>query len=225
MQTTADILSRRTRILCVDDHSMILEGVTRFFEASKSGVVVAGVSRAEQVLDALEQNAVDVCLLDLFLGSKDSLWLIPKLARNSPPIPVIIFSMQHEALLFHKALSMGAAGLVHKADPPEELALAVNAARHGRKFFSTTIKLLFGTTDGLEVPVDPREKLSARELEIYRMISEGDTNSEIALTLGLSVKTVESHRENIKHKLGLKTSRDLARHARAWANPVGSPSS
>jgi two-component system nitrate/nitrite response regulator NarL len=219
MGKSDNIVSQQVRILCVDDHSMILHGITRFFEVSQTGVVVASVAQAEEVQDALEQYAVDVCLLDLFLGSKDSLWLIPRLVGRRPAVPVVVFSMQHEALLFHKAMTLGAVGLVHKSDPPAELAEAVLAAKNGRKFYSSTVKALFDNIEGLHIPEDPRVKLTTRELEIYRLISNGETNSEIALTLGLSVKTVESHRENMKQKLGLKTSRDLAKHARCWSPP------
>jgi two-component system nitrate/nitrite response regulator NarL len=214
----AENSAKGIRILCVDDHGMVIEGVRRFFETNKRGRVVAHSTSAEEVLPLLETVAIDVCILDMCLQGKQSLWLLGPLGKRTPPIPVVIFTMVTRKNLLRKVLAMGATSLAHKADGGEELLQAVESVIEGKFFASQTIQSLLEVGESCPGEgIDGALRLSPRELEIFELIGSGRGNREIAELLGISIKTVETHKENLKRKLDVETSRELAQEAHRWA--------
>lgn len=229
------ISENKALILVVDDHPIFREGVIQLINR-QADLTVCGeagsVAAATQVLETLGPRLV---LLDLRLGTSDVFELIKGWKKRFSDLRVLILSQYDEALYAERALRAGADGYVMKEEAPEETISAIRAVLAGEMYVSRKMAagLLHKLIQNKPVARDASvEVLSDRELHVFRMIGAGLSSRKIADDLHLSIKTIETYRENIKHKLGLRNAAELIRLATQWmqtsaprevdAAPVGS---
>jgi len=204
------------RVLIVDDHTLVRAGLTRLLQTFDQVNVVAEASNADQALEMQQLHKPDLVLMDLSLPGRSGLDALSEVLVQSPQTRVVMMSMHDDAVHVRDALDRGAAGFVVKDAAPQELELALRAAQAGQVFLSPQIsaKML--------APILGRDKphgiaaLPPRQREILRLIGKGQSNKEIAADLGISVKTVETHRARMMETLGCRRANDLlllaARH-------------
>jgi DNA-binding NarL/FixJ family response regulator len=202
---------RRIRILLADDHPLTLEGIRAFLEPHclSVGTVTDGRALLE---DALRLKP-DLIVLDITMPLLNGIDSAIQIRKSLPGVKLVFITMHSDPAYLEAALNAGATGYVLKSAVREELLDAVKSAMEGRIYVSPAV-----SNENLERFSDPRRaavslRLSSRERETLQLIAEGKATKEIAFILDISVKTVAFHRENIKRKLGLKTTAEMTRHA------------
>jgi DNA-binding NarL/FixJ family response regulator len=218
-RTTGKPTAPRRRILLVDDHPMMREGLAQLIGGQPDLAVAAGVEDAAGALRAMAAAPVDLAIVDISLREGSGLELIKDLKARWPALPVLVLSMHDETLYAERAIRAGAQGYVMKSESGEAILDAIRRVLAGRIHLSETMSTrLLGQLSGRKAagPASPVESLSDRELEVFTLLGQGRTTRQIAQTLHVSIKTVEAHRANIKHKLGLSTAPELIRCAVHW---------
>jgi len=207
------------RILIVDDHPVVREGLTQQINRERDLVVCAEASTASQALGLLERERPDLVLADINLPGRSGLELIRDIHARWPQLPVLVLSIHDESVFAERVLRAGGQGYVSKQSGAERLAAAIRQVLNGQIFVSDTVstRLLGGLSGKSSARVaSPMERLTDRELEVFTLIGRARETKEIARRLGMSCKTVEAHRGAIKRKLKLKTGPELTRHAVLW---------
>ncbi len=199
-------------IVIADDHQVVRAGLRLLLEAEDGFEVVAeagDVPTTERRLNAYKPN---VLILDLNMPGESSLPAIPRMREAAPDTQIVVLTMQNDPAFAREALRAGAIGYVLKEAADAELVQAVRLAAEGRTYLNPEL----GARLAAEPPAaaGPPDDLSARELEVLRMIALGHTNGEIAQSLYLSVRTVESHRAHIQQKTRRTTRAELVAYAR-----------
>ncbi len=215
---------KRHRILLVDDHPIVREGLVARIDAQDDMIVCGEAENAEQALDAVQRCSPDLVITDLSLTGRPGLELIKDLDRRFPSLPTLVLSIHDENLWAERVLRAGAKGYVMKAQATEKVMDAIRRVLAGGVWLSDSISssLLGKLTRGRQRTSDsPVSQLSDRELEIFHMIGRGLSPREIAAQLFVSVKTVDVHRDHMKEKLGLRSSADLLRYAVTFALQEG----
>lgn len=216
---------KMSRILLVDDHPLLREGMGRLIEA-ESGLSVCGMAGSvQQALAIVEDGKPDLVITDLTLPGRNGLELIKDLAATHPDLPVIVLSMHDELIYAERVLRAGGRGYVMKDAPPERLIEAVRTVLAGGVFASQTVTNHFlkalSSVKGTPAPGFPIERLTDREMEVFELIGQARSNHDIASRLGISPRTLDAHRAHIREKLGLTDSNELTRYAIRWVE-VGS---
>jgi len=200
-----------TRIVLVDDHAVVRSGLRLVLEAEADFEVVAEAGTLEEALRKVRAIRPDVLVLDLNLGTESSLDSIPQIRADTPQTAIVVLTMQNEPAFARQALQAGAAAYVLKESADEELVEAVHAAGRGETYLNPQLGARLAAEP--PAPQGPPDDLTDREVDVLRLIALGNTNSEIAEQLFLSVRTVESHRAHIQRKLGRTTRAELVRYA------------
>jgi DNA-binding NarL/FixJ family response regulator len=207
------------RIFVVEDHPMFRKAVVDWLKAEPGVEVVGEASSARMALAELREKSADAAVLDISLEGTDGLELIKHLRSEHPDLRILVLSMHDEEAYALRALRAGAQGYVMKRESGETFIAALHQVLRGevyvspgfgKKLIYRAVQASFG--DG----GDPLAKISDRELEVLRLLGEGRSTREIAEQLNLSIKTVESHRLNLRDKLNLKNSAELVRFAIEW---------
>ena len=208
------------RVLVVDDHPIVREGIERLFEGEPDLRVAASVDSADAALQVLDRQQVDVVTLDIGLRGGSGLDLIGQIRTRRPDLPILVLSMHQERSYAERVLRAGAQGYLMKQADPAEIVPAIRRILAGELYLSPELadELVKRAVDGADDGRPPAEQLSDREAEVVRLIGEGLATREIAEQLSLSVKTIESYRANVKRKLGLKSGSELARFAYDWTS-------
>jgi two-component system response regulator NreC len=199
-------------IVLADDHQVVRSGLRLLLETEPDFQVVAeagDVPTTERRLGAYHPR---VLILDLNMPGEPSLPAIPRLRRGAPDTQIVVLTMQSDPAFAREALRAGAIGYVLKEAADSELVQAVRMAAKGRTYLNPELGARLAAEP--PTPHGPPDDLSARELEVLRLIALGHTNSEIAARLYLSVRTVESHRAHIQQKTRRTTRADLVAYAR-----------
>ncbi|MGF1657132.1 MAG: response regulator [Verrucomicrobiales bacterium] len=201
------------RVAVVDDHPIIRTAVRALLESEPDFEWVGEAETVEGATRLLVRKRSDAVVLDLWLGGNDGIEMIKSLRPLVPETALLCYTMNEATLYAERAIRAGAAGFLSKKEPQEELLIALRMVCRGERYVSRT--LMSSLLDGLSVgrAVDGHEALTDRELQVLRLLGMAFTNQEIATQLGLGIKTVNSHRENIKRKLGIRNSGELIRHA------------
>jgi DNA-binding NarL/FixJ family response regulator len=215
---------RKARILVVDDHPLFCEGVVQLINRQDDLACCGIAGNVAETRAAMLKHKPDLVLLDLRLGNEDGLELIKGLLNQFPKSPILVVSQYDEALYAERALRAGAMGYINKQEMSEKIIDGIRQVMEGKIFLSPqmTERLLqraVGATP--QLVQSPIESLSDRELEIFKMIGKGMTTRLIATELHLSIKTVETHRENIKSKLDIPNSAELSCAAVQWVMENG----
>lgn len=209
----------KVKVLIVDDHPIFREGLRRVINAEADLEVQDEASSAAQALAAAASQLPDIAIVDLTLEQSNGLDLIKDLTVRQADLPVLVLSNHDEALYAERCVRAGARGYVMKDRPPAELVAAIHDVLAGKFHLShgITHRILtkLGHATGL-APGDVSEELSDRELQVFELYGRGRTTRQIAATLHLSVKTIESHRDHIKQKLGFPDSTTLVHTAVHW---------
>jgi DNA-binding NarL/FixJ family response regulator len=207
--------TKRT-VFIVDDHPIVRHGITQLINDQGDLVVCGQHEDAYQALKLIRQLAPDLTLLDISLKDTGGIELLKELRTHNPKIRVLILSMHDESLYAERALRAGARGYVMKHEAPEVLIRAIRTVLRDEIFISEKMSaMLLQRVVGDRKPADtlPLDRLTDREIEIFRMIGAGLSVKEMAEKLFLSAKTVQAHREHIKSKLAIKSSAELLRYA------------
>jgi DNA-binding NarL/FixJ family response regulator len=205
------------RLLVADDHEMVRWGLRGVLEAG-GFEVVAEASDGSEAVEKTLSLAPDIAILDITMPRLNGLAAARRIRALAPRTEVMILSMHHSDQVVREALEAGARGYILKIDAAKHLISAVEALAAHRPFFTGEVsRHLLDTylSRGEQAPRDTRtaRDLTGREQEIIQLLAEGKSNKEVAALLGLSVKTVETHRSNIMRKLGLRGLSDLIHYA------------
>lgn len=206
----------RKRVLLVDDHPLVREGIVQWIQRSPDLEVTCQAESASQALALAEKAKPDLVLTDISLPGRSGLELIKDLHALQPELPVLVLSMHEESLYAARALRAGARGYVMKSAGGEQVVDSIRAALQGRIVVSPKIATLLleeyaGTPAVASQSAVPR--LTDREFEVLQLFGDAKTNREIASQLHLSPKTVETHRLHIMDKLKLTNAAELLRFA------------
>lgn len=212
----------KARILLVDDHPVVREGLARLIAHHDDMEIVGEASSADEALAVYEIVQPDLTIVDISLGGRDGLSLIKDMLTRWPGAKTLVLSMHGEGLYAERCLRAGARGYVMKQAPPEVLLEALREVLSGGVYTSAAVKSeLFERIAQGAIEAAPMDGLTDRELEIFRMIGQGTTNAEIAARLTLSPKTIDTYRDRLKKKLGLKTGAELMQRAVLWVESGG----
>lgn len=197
------------RILLVDDHPLVREGLRARLQAGGGCEVTAEAGSAEAAMQALLREQPDLVLMDVGLKGSEAngIELAARMIERCPELRVLMFSMYDNPEYVQRALQAGARGYVLKDAAADELLAAIEAVRSGGTYLSP------GVTRRLFRAQAPKPLLTPRESEILSAMARGESSKQIARALDLSVRTVETHRQNIKRKLELDSPADLMRYA------------
>ncbi|MBI9086531.1 MAG: response regulator transcription factor [Desulfobacterales bacterium] len=209
----------KKKILIVEDHPIFRLGLSELINQEEDMVVCAGAEDVVGTWRAMEQFEPDLVVADITLADGDGIDLVKEISRHRKGLPVLILSMHDEFLYAERALHAGARGYIMKQDAMESVVTAIRHVLDGRVYLNERVKehilnhLADRTLAGERSPMD---RLTDRELEVFRFIGEGFSSREIADRLHLSIKTIGTYRERIKEKLNIKHANELVRHAVHW---------
>lgn len=200
------------RVLTVDDHAVVRNGVKRVFEGCSETATFGEASNAQEACALVREQNWDVVVMDITLGDRSGIEVMKELKCIRPKLPVLILSMHSEAQFARRAFKAGAAGYITKDSLPDELAKAIGKVAKGEKYVSPTLaEMLVMDIDG-GIDKAPHERLSDREFEVMCLIASGKTVSEIAESLARSVKTISTYRARILEKTGMRTNAEITHY-------------
>lgn len=201
------------KVCVIDDHAIVREGLKRIISDNPGMAVTAEANDGIEGLEVLRKSPCDVVLLDITMPNKSGLDLLKELRAESPRLPVLVLSMHAEDQYAVRVLRAGAAGYLTKESAPAKLVQAIRKVVRGGKYVSQALaeKLVFDLEGDLSKA--PHEVLSDREYQVLCMIASGHTVTNIAVELGLSVKTISTYRVRILEKLRMKNNAELTRYA------------
>jgi len=198
------------RVLLVDDHQLVIDGLRSCLEAYPDLAIVGVATSAADALREAKAQTPDVILLDINMPDMTGLDAAPLLREACPGARILMVSMHNSQDYISTALAAGAAGYVLKDVPAREIASAIIAVHSGGTYLSA------GASERLVATEAPRMacgvNLSGREQDVLVLLAEGKSNKDVAHDLSISVRTVETHRKNLKRKLGIGTTAGLTRY-------------
>jgi DNA-binding NarL/FixJ family response regulator len=198
-----------TRILLVDDHPVVRQGIKQVLAGAFHPALVGEAANAEEGLTEIRSTDWDVMVLDLTLPGLSGLDLLKDLRRERPTLPVLVLSMHPADQFARRAMNAGASGYLTKDSAPTELVKAVGEVMAGRRYLNSAVLDELVTHQTAEQRHRPHELLSDREYQVLRMIASGLTVSQVAARLSLSVKTVSTYRARVLEKMNMKTTAEL----------------
>ncbi|QHQ34961.1 response regulator transcription factor [Algicella marina] len=194
------------RVLLADDHPLVVDGIRGFLETYDHIEVVATATNGEEALAAFAAHNPDVVLMDLNMPVLSGLAATEIMRERKPDARILILSMHDSPEYISTALRHGASGYVLKEVPTEEIVDAIEKVHAGERYLCTG-------TEQMIAPERGREPLTSREQTVLLELASGMSNKEVARSLDISVRTVETHRKNIKRKLGISSTAGLTRYA------------
>jgi len=225
-KTNPEPTTNRKRILLVDDHPAVREGLTTVINQTPDLIICGTAASPAEALAAITKLKPDAALVDLSLQDGNGLELIKDIrSYYGDKLPTIVLSMYDEMLYADRALRAGALGYIMKSEPMQVVIEGLRRVLRGEVCVSSQLNSrILGSYVTKKEPKlrSPIELLSDRELEVFELIGQGLSTREAAGKLHLSMKTVSCYRENIKNKLGLRHTAELLRHAVHWNEQAGS---
>jgi DNA-binding NarL/FixJ family response regulator len=204
---------KKSRLLLADDHTILVEGLKALLAPEFDVVATAGDGRA--VLEAAKEYQPDIVLLDISMPGLNGIEAARRLKQSSPDAKLIILTMHGDLSFVRAAFEAGACGYVLKQSAATELVTALREVDTGRRYISSLILERLGTETltFLRRPAKLSGDLTSRQREVLQLLAEGRVRKEIAEILGVSVKTVEFHKQKITEKLGIHTDAELTAYA------------
>jgi DNA-binding NarL/FixJ family response regulator len=202
-----------TRIVIADDHAIVREGLKRIVSSSADLELVAEAADGTEVMQRVRELEFDVLVLDLSMPGRSGMELIKLAKAEKPRLRILILSMHHETQYAIRAIKSGASGYLTKESAPEQLQQAIRTIAAGGAYISAEVaeQLALGAMPNAQGA--PHESLSDREFDVLRRLAVGESVSDIAAALKLSVKTVSTHKANGMAKMGLANQSELVRYA------------
>src|ERR1700736_6024881 len=211
----------RSRIFLVDDHPLVREWLTNLINQQKDLVVCGEAENSAQALAGIAANAPNLGIVDISLNAAAGLELVKDLRLQYPAVAPLVLSMYEEELYAERAMRAGAPGYVRKRETSKNILAAIRRVLEGGIYVSEklsnamALKFLHGR-EAIGIAASRVTQLSDRELEVFRMLGQGRSTSQIADALHISVKTVQAYCVRAKEKLGLSTAAELVREAILW---------
>ena len=215
----AGMLGKKLRILIVDDHPMMRDGLATKISKDPDFEVCGQAEDVNDALAAVKSTSPDLAIVDIALKEGHGIELIKDIKSRFPSVKTLVLSSYQESLYAERALRAGAMGYLNKQETGEKIFDAMRTVLAGDRYLSPEMmQRLLGQAVGAADAgrASPVETLSDRELEVFQLIGNGQTTTAIANRLHLSPHTIDTHREKIKHKLNLKNATELQREATQW---------
>lgn len=200
-------------ILLADDHAMFRSGLRRILEEEFPASLINEAASCGETLEALERQCRNLLLLDIAMGKENSLHILPDIKRICPDMPILLLSMYDDKQFIVQALRGGVSGYLTKEHAPEELIRAINTILKGRRYVSESVAGHLADYLAVGSSEYPHQALSAREHEVFLMIADGKSVSDIADKLCLSAKTISTYRTRILEKMDMGSNAELMRYA------------
>ena len=216
---TSGTIARKHGVFIVDDHPLVREGLTNLINRQSDLVVCGEAKDSAEAIDGMTKERPDIAIIDISLTNESGLELIKQLVKQFPQVALIVLSMHDEALYAERALRAGARGYVMKHETSKNVLTSIRRVIGGDTYVSERIvnrMALRLTSARRPVASSPVERLSDRELEIFQLLGQGRTPSEIARDLNLSLKTVQAYCARAKEKFGVTSLTQLLRAAIRW---------
>jgi DNA-binding NarL/FixJ family response regulator len=211
--------TRKSKVFVVDDHPLIRQGLATIINRESDLTICGEADDASMAMQSIATTQPDILIVDISLNGPDGLDLLKEIRMRHPAVRVLILSMHDEKIYAERALRAGAQGYVMKQEATAKVLAALRRILGGEIYISEQIsdqmmqRYIGGPSVGMPSSI---ADLTDRELEVFRLIGEGQSTREIAETLHISVKTVESYQAHIKEKLSLRSARELLQHAIQW---------
>jgi DNA-binding NarL/FixJ family response regulator len=204
-----------TKVLVADDHALVRQGVKRVVDHEPDLAVVAEAGDGAEAVERALDGRIDLAILDISMPRKTGLQAARELSRRRPELRTLILSMYENEQFLFEALKAGASGYVLKSGADDDIVDACRAAMRGHSFLypSAVHTLVRDFIERADQRGDDFDLLTPRELEVLKLIAEGQTSKEIAAMLVISIKTVDRHRTNMLEKLGMRDRVELTRYA------------
>lgn len=201
------------RIVIADDHSVIREGVKQILSSAVDLALVGEAQNGHEVMEYVRTGDFDVMLLDLSMPGRSGIELIKQVHGEKPKLRILVFSMHQERQYAVRAIKSGAAGYLTKDSGSAQLLAAIRKVASGGAFISSDVaeQLALGAMPNADLP--PHHALSDREFQVLHQLLSGDTVSDIARQLSLSVKTVSTHKARLMQKMNMHNQTDLIHYA------------
>ena len=201
------------RIVVADDHPIVRAGLKQVLAGAPDFEVVGEARDGHEVLARVRDTEFDLLLLDMSMPGKSGIELIKQVRAEKPRLRILVLTMHEEHQYAVRAIRAGASGYITKESASRQLVAAIRKVAGGGAFISSEVaeQLALGAMPG--APVKPHETLSDREFQVFRMIAEGKSVTDIAGRLSLSVKTVSTHKANIMQKMNMTNHSELMRYA------------
>jgi DNA-binding NarL/FixJ family response regulator len=212
-------VARKRRVFIVDDHPLVREGLANLINAQHDLMVCGEAEDSAQAIAGMRKARPDVALIDISLKNESGLELVKHLASQLPQVALVVLSMHDEALYAERALRAGARGYVMKREASKNVLASIRRVLEGGVYIServTSRMALRLSSPGEAATSSPVELLSDRELEIFRLLGQGRTTSQIASDLNLSLKTIQAYCARAKEKFGVNSLAELLRAAIRW---------
>lgn len=204
----------KIKVLIVDDHPVVRKGLLSCLSTKDNVKIVGEAVDGDDAIRKVNELSPDIVLMDLYMPKKDGLEVTEILRKEAPQVKVLILSMQGTRDAVLRIIRAGARGYVLKDAPPDELLRAIETVQAGEAFFSQPVaQIALNQYVSESDKADPLSKLSEREREVLGLIAEGKSNKEIAMLLGIGVRTTETHRERIMRKLDIHSVAGLTKFA------------
>ena len=213
-------MAEKARVVIVDDHPIVRHGISRLLNREEDLCVTGEAENTAEALKLLESEPADVALIDLVLDGESGLDLIGEIRARWPKLPLLVVSMHDAPDYLERVLKSGAQGFVNKKESISRLPDAIRRVLSGKTYIGEDMMEVLARSLASDEP-DEEEKiadLSEREIEVLELIAQGYRPRQIAETLHVSPKTVNSHRENMKRKLELASTAELDQFAIRWAS-------
>ena len=202
-----------TKVLIADDHEIVRRGLKQILAEAFPNLQVGEAGDARQALEAARHQTWDIVLLDINMPGRSGLEVLSELKKEQPHLPIVVLSAFPEEDFALRSFKLGASGYVSKQSASDELLVAVQKAMSGGRYVTAALAEKLASNLAGTAPVNAHDDLSARELEVLRLVAIGKTLKEIAADLALSEKTVGTYRRRISDKMGLTTNVELTRYA------------
>jgi DNA-binding NarL/FixJ family response regulator len=203
------------RVFLADDHKILRESLVILLQQEKDIIVIGEAANGHDALEDIIRLQPDIAILDISLPQLNGLEVAARLRKEIPEIKIVILTMHKNEDFVARAYQLEVNGYVLKENALEELLKSIRVVQAGGTYLSSDITstVIAGFVANFSQKKGKSELISSREREIVQLLAEGNSNKEIAHMLNLSLKTVETHRSNIMHKLGLKNVTDLVLYA------------
>lgn len=212
----SDVQARKAKILIVDDHPVVRHGLALIIQDEPDLTVCGEAEGNTEALQLLKDEKPDLVIIDILLKDGNGIDLIKQIRAYEDGTRMLVSSMHDEVLFAERALRAGALGYINKQEATTDLITAIHQVLKGKVYLSARIAdRILKSPKSLDEK-SGIESLSDRELEVFEMVGQGLSTREIANRLHLSIKTIETHRENIKKKLSLGSNLELIRQAVHW---------
>lgn len=209
----------KAKIFIVDDHPLVREWLTTLIDQTADLVVCDGAEDAQGALSGIARSSPDLAIIDLSLGADSGIDLIRMIREQFPKVAMVVLSMHDERVYAERSIRAGARGYIMKRESTKKVVDAIRQVLQGNVYLSKELTELFAQkfiSGGTGADASPINQLSDRELEVFRFIGQGYETREIADTLQVNIKTVQTYCTRIKDKLNLSSGAELLREAIRW---------